>query len=215
LPPRPLLLCADPRLDLPSQRILPEYCDACRLVRRSWRPSTEILAQGDRRSHGEPPSVRHSASDVRQPGNAHQSHFALGGMRTELKLREVSRRGQAAHTGCVPFVGGLHPSNRPTVPGMLLDSSIISTSLMSDQPIRSSAGRREVSSTPRWATSPGQPLPRAPIRAHPPLRRSKMLHHSHGPNANLHGTAQQRRELCRLSATYPEKLFDCREPERA
>src|SRR5215211_2264158 len=43
-------------------------------------PTVEIRAQSNRRSHGEPPSVRHSESDFHQPGNPHESHFAPAGI---------------------------------------------------------------------------------------------------------------------------------------
>jgi hypothetical protein len=42
--------------------------------------TVEILAQSNRHSHGEPPPVRHSESDFRQPGNPHESHFAPAGI---------------------------------------------------------------------------------------------------------------------------------------
>ena len=62
-------------------------CSILGLLSEPPQPRTvEILAQGDRRSHGEPPSGCHSASDFRQPGNAHQSRFALAGFRLVLTL---------------------------------------------------------------------------------------------------------------------------------
>jgi hypothetical protein len=50
--------------------------------------TAEILAQSNRCSHGEPPPVRHSASDFPQPGNAHEARFALDGI-TRLHTNSV------------------------------------------------------------------------------------------------------------------------------